>query len=205
MQDDKGLKAVFTIPSLYSLFQRAIGANYARDWFIRECLRPRPNDKIIDIGCGPGETIRQLPNTRYIGIDISEPYILEAKRRYGDAALFLHGTTQTCLGDERLRDADLVMCFGVLHHLEDDEVRQLLSFALQNLRPGGRFVGLEPCYLAHQTRSSAWLMSRDRGRNVRAEEQWKSLLRAEFGDSATSVLTGLIRLPYTHIVLEGRK
>jgi SAM-dependent methyltransferase len=205
MQDDKGLKAVLTAPSLYSLFQRAIGATYAREWFIRECLRPRPRHRIIDVGCGPGETMELLPDPEYIGIDISEAYILEAKRRYGHRALFLHGTTQTCFGDERLRDADLVMCLGVLHHLEDDEVRQLFAFAHHHLKPGGRFVGLEPCYLAHQSRASAWIMSRDRGRNVRSEEAWKSLLVSEFGGSTTSVLTGLIRLPYTHIVLEGTK
>ena len=205
MQDDKGLKAVFTAPALYSLFQRAIGATYARQWFIRQCLRPRAGDKIIDIGCGPGETIELLPNTKYIGIDISESYISEANRRYGDSAIFLHGTAESCFDDERLRDADLVMCFGVLHHLEDSEVQQLFEFARHHLKSGGRFVGLEPCYLAHQSRASTWIMSRDRGRNVRSEQAWKSLLIPGFSSAATSVLTGLIRLPYTHVVLEGHK
>lgn len=204
MQDDKGLKGILKIPSIYTLYQRAVGADYARRWLIKEHVRPRAGDKIVDIGCGPGDMLEFLPKPQYIGIDISEAYVREGQRRYGNSALFLQGTTEDYRSDTRLRDADIVMCLGVLHHLNDEEARQLLAFARENLKPTGRFVGAEPSYLVHQSRASAWIMSRDRGQNVRPESEWKSLLKAEFPAYSTSVLTGLIRIPYTHILLEGR-
>ena len=205
MQDDTGLKAIFKLPSLYSFGQKLIGATAAREWFIRECLRVRPNDKLVDIGCGPGDILLALPEVEYVGLDISEAYIRKAEGRFGLRGLFLVGTVDTCRGDQRLCNADLVFCVGVLHHLHDDEARRLLSFARENLKPGGRFVGLEPTFLAWQKPLSRWIMSKDRGQNIRQEEAWKALLAEEFPDFTTRVLTGLIRIPYTHIVLEGHK
>lgn len=205
MQDDKGLKAVLKIPSIYSFFQRLVGINHARQWITQEYFRAHPGDKIVDVGCGPGDLLEFLLQPHYVGIDISKAYVQEGQRRYGKTAVFLHGTTDDYRTDERVRDADLVICFGVLHHLNDDEARRLLAFARENLKPGGRFVGLEPCLLAHQSKLSAWIMSRDRGQNVRLERGWKSLLEAEFPASSTAVLTGLMRIPYTHIILEGLK
>ncbi len=46
-------------------------------------------------------------------------------------------------------------------------------------------------------------MSKDRGQAIRLERAWRELgERSLFGKSDTSVLTGLIRIPYTHLLLE---
>jgi hypothetical protein len=52
-------------------------------------------------------------------------------------------------------------------------------------------------------RSSSWIMSKDRGGNLRVENVCNSLLQEGFPAASTSIFTGLIRLPYTDIVLEG--
>ncbi len=205
MQDDSGLKSAFKLPGIYSLFQNLIGAQQARSWWIRECFRPQAGEKVIDIGCGPGDILELLPQVDYYGLDISERYIVEARRRYAGRGVFLHGDTRACAADERLRGADLVMCAGVLHHLDDAEAEQTLSFARTNLKPGGRFVAVEPCLLTHQSGASRWIMARDRGRNIRREDAWRELLRGVFPDHTTTVMTGMIRLPYIHIALAGRK
>lgn len=205
MQDDKGLKRIFSLPNIYSLFQDAIGASYSKDWFMSECLKPRPGDKIVDIGCGPADIVSKFPPVEYVGIDVSGPYIEEARRRHGSKALFLHGTTELYRSDKRLRDTDLVLCTGLLHHLEDHEARDVLSFAREILKPGGRFVCIEPCFLSHQSAISRWVMSKDRGQNVRTEREWKNLLLAEFPHGSSQIVTGLIRIPYIHVILEGTK
>jgi SAM-dependent methyltransferase len=38
---------------------------------------------------------------------------------------------------------DIVMAFGVLHHLDDAEGRELFRGARRALKPGGRFVTLD--------------------------------------------------------------
>jgi hypothetical protein len=80
-----------------------------------------------------------------------------------------------------------------------------LKLARQALAPEGRVVCLEPSFLIHQARVSRWLLKRDRGRNVRSEPEWKALFAQAFDDFETFVLTGLLRIPYTHIIVEARR
>jgi SAM-dependent methyltransferase len=51
---------------------------------------PRPGDRVIDLGCGFGDTTRMLaglvgPEGEVLGVDVSEPFIEEARRDAGDA------------------------------------------------------------------------------------------------------------------------
>jgi SAM-dependent methyltransferase len=150
--------------------------------------------------------LEQLPATvRYVGIDISSAYIELARQRFGEQATFLVGTAGTFLerGTNVLNGADLVVCNGLLHHLGDDEVLEVLQLAATILRPHGRFVALEPTYLQHQPPVSRWIMDQDRGRNIRTDTEWSELARRAFPDASARILTGLLRLPYTHVVLEG--
>jgi 2-polyprenyl-3-methyl-5-hydroxy-6-metoxy-1,4-benzoquinol methylase len=97
---------------------------------------------------------------------------------------------------------DLVTCNGLLHHLTDDEASEILEISKQFLRPGGRLVCLEATFLTRQTRLSKKMVNMDRGRYVRSEQQWKDLIARSFDTFSTSVVTGLIRIPYTHIVIQ---
>ena len=98
--------------------------------------------------------------------------------------------------------SDLVACIGVLHQLNDTELHQLVEDAYALLKPNGRFVALKPTYLRHQSATAKWIMSRDRGQSIRTEAGWRSALAlSSFKSYKTTVVTGLLQLPYTHIVL----
>ena len=91
-----------------------------------------------------------------------------------------------------------------MHHLNDTQLHQLLEDAYALLKPNGRFVALEPTYLRHQSATAKWIMSRDRGQSIRTEAGWRSALAlSSFKSYETTVVTGLLQLPYTHIVLEA--
>jgi hypothetical protein len=47
-------------------------------------------------------------------------------------------------------------------------------------------------------------MELDAGDYIRSERAWRSLLSQVFERASTEVCVGLTRLPYVHIVLEGR-
>jgi predicted SAM-dependent methyltransferase len=104
-----------------------------------------------------------------------------------------------------LAEADLVLCNGVLHHLDDQETLDVFKLAKSILAPGGRFVSYEPVFLAHQDRISKWIMRRDRGQHVRREREWRALAGSVFQDFDTDIATNLIRIPYTYIIFECRK
>ena len=205
-QDDSGLKKLLTFSRFYELFQESLlGGKNARKWLAKNVWKARSGETIIDIGCGPGTILEYLPpEVSYWGVDISENYIRSARRKLSGKGTFFLGTARDFLNhdDSHLNSADLVLCNGLLHHLSDDEAIEVLKLSRLLMKPNGRVVCLEGVFLARQTRLSRWIVSRDRGRHVRSEQEWKNLMAQVFDSSSTSILTGLLRIPYTHITIE---
>lgn len=205
VQDDSGLKKVFTLAWAYEAFQNLVGARKARRWLARHRWNLRGTEKVVDIGCGPGVVMEFIPEgTAYVGFDISPAYIRAAQARHGRRAAFIAGTADDFLGrrDPRLMGADLVLCNSLLHHLDDRQALSALRLAREILRPGGRLVCFENVLLVHQDRVSRWLILKDRGRHVRTEQGWKCLVGQVFPRFTTDIATGLIRIPYVHIIIE---
>lgn len=207
MQDDKGLRRALTVGSVYSLFQTVVGADSARRWLADHAWRCAPGGKVVDVGCGTGDALRFLsPDVRYVGFDISEPYIKLATERYGRRGEFIVGTATSLLAapDERLANADLVICNGLLHHLDDREATDVFKLAAHILAPTGRLVCFEPTFLVHQTPIGRWLMGQDRGKNVRTDLEWLHLGEAVFPHCRARIATGMYLIPYTHIIMDCR-
>lgn len=204
MQKTSGLLGVLSGSRAYRSFQHLLGGAYVRKWLVKRYLSHPSIRKIVDIGCGPSDIIGDISShIEYVGIDISEEYIAEAKARHGDRGTFLLGSPKDFLQnpDERLNDADVVLCVGLLHHLEDSEVLELFELAKRVLTPTGALVCYEATYLVHQDRISKWIMRKDRGKNIRREDEWKTLVERSFSDYRTEIATGLIAFPYIIIII----
>jgi SAM-dependent methyltransferase len=204
----EGARRVLSSGLGYSLFQQMIGANGLRAWLAANFWKIPPGSRVIDIGCGPGDVLPFLPSDiEYVGFDPSAPYIRLAERRFAGRprVTFLRGVVRDFAADPRFQDADLVLCNGVLHHLDDREASEVLALARKMLKAGGAFRCLEASYLVHQGRLSRWLMGLDRGANIRCEAEWKALMGGVFDSYLTRIATGLIRFPYVHILMEGMK
>lgn len=210
MQDDRGIKRIFTLSWAYTLFQRLVGAANARQWVSEHFWRAQPGQKIVDIGCGPGSTVHLLPaGVKYVGFDVSEEYIADVRSRYADDPdkTFLVGVAEDFVEHPpaQMQDADLVIISGLLHHLDDGEALTALKLARSALAPDGRLVCMEGCFLLSQSPLARWVLKQDRGQNVRTEPEWKALVAKVFERSETYILTGLLRIPYTLIVIETRR
>ena len=208
MQDTRGLKKFLSVSWIYEQFQNLVGAKNARKWIAENYWKLNKDAKVVDIGCGPGDVIDFLPEgITYVGFDISKDYIRVAKKNYGIENTFFVNTAEELLKkhDDRLNGADLVMCNGLLHHLSDEEATDVLQLSKNIMSSTGRLVCIEPTFLAHQGFIKKWIMSKDRGCNVRTEKKWKELVGGVFDSFETSILTDLIRIPYTHIVIECQK
>lgn len=205
MQSDSGLLGWLKVPSVYNLFSAAIGGNVLRRSLIQTHVRAKPGDKLIDIGCGSAQVLRDLPRVDYIGIDINPEYIAFARRTYGSKGTFLVGDTQSFRDQPRFKDADIVMAFGLLHHLNDDEAANCLQFAYDVLNTKGRFICHEACWVPKQGAFSKYIMSIDRGRSIRTEEQYRELAGKVFSKVDAWVNTNPLRIPYVTIVLECEK
>ena len=205
MQSESGLLRWLNVPLVYNAFSAVVGANALRRRLIQNHVRARPGDKVIDIGCASGLALQWLPPVQYLGLDISPDYIAFARKKYGRRGTFVLGDARSLRTDSRFQDADIVIALGVLHHLDDREARDCIQFAHGALKPNGRFVFHEPCWIPNQGPVSKYIMGSDRGRNIRTEQQYRDLAGEVFRKIEARVDTKPVRIPYVTIVLECEK
>jgi SAM-dependent methyltransferase len=210
MQDDSGLKRLLGFSWVYASFQSLVGATRGAKWVCDHFWRARPGQKVVDIGCGPGNTAHLLPDgVQYVGFDVSAHYIDHARRTFANDPnkTFLEGVAEDFLIQlpVQMQNADLVIMNGLLHHLNDEEALTALRLAHESLSPNGRLVCLEGCFLVSQAPMAHWLLKHDRGQNVRTESDWKALISKVFDNFDTYIATGLLRIPYTQIIIEAAR
>lgn len=200
-----GPYALLNTPALYDVLQRMLGAAQARRRFVAEFLRPDPGVSILDIGCGTGAILDDLPrDVRYTGFDANERYVRAAGARGDARATFFHASVGDDLGLPRA-SFDMVMARAVLHHLDDSLARRLVREAHGLLRPGGVFVSIDPVFHDRQSVIARTLAAADRGRHVRSVAACRAILAAAFVDVEQHVLGDMLRIPYSHCVMRAVK
>jgi len=199
------LHNVLNIPQAYRLFQEKLGFADARRKAFERWLEFDPGARIIDIGCGPGHILKFLPqDIDYIGFDVDLGYIQQAKKDYGQRAQFHHRVfDQGCLSE--FGNADVVMLNGVLHHMSDDLVAQCLDTAHAALKDGGVVFTLDGCYQSGQSRIAKILLDLDRGRYVRRRKEYEALMSATFPNFESHLANDLSAIPYTLIIMVGKR
>lgn len=193
------MKALLDKPALFDAYQAAVGANRAKQEFVANWVRPQSGDRVLDIGCGTGAVVPFLPDDVEItGIDIHPPYIEAARARFGSRGRFVLGDAAD--PESQLpHDFDVAYAFGVFHHLPDDAARRLVQGALEHLRPGGRFVSIDPTLVEGQGWLSRFIVTSDRGEYIRTPAQLAGLLAEH--DPVTEVRTDLLRIPFAQVLL----
>jgi SAM-dependent methyltransferase len=189
-------------PAVYRTFKSLIARSGAVAQVVHEHLETPPGARILDVGCGYGDYAEHFADRTYLGIDHNEAY-LEVARRLNPGVTFVVGDA----ADLHVRDRgpfDLVFVSGVLHHLDDDEVRALARTTASILAPGGRFVALEPEFLAGQPLSARLIVAADRGQHVRDARGYLTLLEPCFAEIRTAHRDDLLRTPYNHLVIDAR-
>ena len=192
-------KSALSLPSIFDLCQWLVGAPACHRRFIEGFVKPRPGERVVDLGCGTGASLRQLPEgISYVGLDLNPHYIQAARAQFGERATFICSDLVTADLSE-FPPFDLAISVGVLHHLNDAQAPAVLQLARQVVRPGGRLVSMDPCYVQGQHRIAKFLLDHDRGNHIRDAEHYRRLL-APHGTLETRVFSDMLRIPYTTIV-----
>ena len=175
-----GIRSILNHPVIYDSSQRFVGREQqGLADFVRDFVRPRPGDKVLDIGCGTAKIIDFLSGVSYWGFDPSPAYIKQARKIYGSAGIFFcKELTREDL--DALPAFDIVLMIGVLHHLDDKTAGVMLRLAHQALKPGGRLITIDACFIPRQNPIARCLISWDRGQNVRAQEGYSQLVAGIF-------------------------
>jgi cyclopropane fatty-acyl-phospholipid synthase-like methyltransferase len=198
---------------IYTSMMSAIGADRSMEAFVRGVLRLRRGEKVLDVGCGPGRLCRYVPSCDYWGIDRNERALRSARRKYPQAAsCFLRLDPSNDAPELRhsgqglpVRNFDVIVACGLVHHLPDERARGLFAFCRDHLRTGGRLVTVDCAYEPGQHLVARLLAACDRGRFARTGAAYLELAREYFPDASLSIHHDLLRVPYTHAIVECRK
>ncbi|MDX8404591.1 MAG: class I SAM-dependent methyltransferase [Mariprofundus sp.] len=197
-----GFRAIFSSARVYNLAQRMVGAEKARRILVRDYFPEQQNYRMLDIGCGTAEILRHLPEgIDYHGFDASEAYIKQAKQLFGRRGAFKAELVREA-SLQNLEPFDIILAFGLLHHLDNQEARTLFTMAAHALKPGGRLITIDPVYVSGQHPLARWVISKDRGQNVRTPDGYTALADGLFKNSDAHVRSNLLNIPYSHMILE---
>jgi SAM-dependent methyltransferase len=203
-QRTRGLFAPLSRAGVYDWWQGLVGAHRLREEFVRRYVRPGrlPRARVLDAGCGTARLRDHLGDCEYVGVDLSERYLEAARRRHGHRGRFFRAdvTLPGALAAEG--PFDLVILSALLHHLDDARADALLRASARTLAADGRLISLDATITPDSHAVGRLLAAQDRGRHVRPPGEYRRLAEASFQRVVLHVRHDLLRVPYSHAILE---
>ncbi len=196
----QSIRSVLAVPGAYQLWWNMVGGPGWAKVLVNEYIQVGTGVRVLEIGCGPGTIVPYLSDAEYLGFDLSREYIELAKRRFPRAQFVCERVSQFSLQKEQ--SFDVVLALGIVHHLNDAEARQLFQIAYNALKPGGKLVTADGVWTDDQSAAARWLLARDRGEYIRREREYVSIASQVFEKIRPSVRHDLLRIPYSHLILE---
>ncbi len=199
-----GLYRLTQIPALYAGLQTLLGGRRTAERLVADHFKPKPGDRILDIGCGSCSILPYLGEISYTGVDLNPDHIAAARALYGTRATLICGDAEA-IASLPSSSFDLVLCIGLFHHLDDGGLSRLGHSVHDKLVSGGRLVSVDPALVEGQHWIARRLALADSGRCVREPEGYARVLGDAFAAVETAVRHDLLRVPYTHAILTATR
>jgi len=199
-----GIRSILSHPAMYNFTQNFLGVRKARKVLVDEYFPKRKGLKVLDIGCGTAEILEFLPDDiHYVGFDASTQYIAQAKKRFGHRGAFFPELVKSA-HLENLGKFDIVLAFGLLHHLDAPEAETLFQIAAEAVEDDGAVITVDPCFTPEQSALARWLIEHDRGQDVRNEKGYQQLAGSFFSSIISTPRYDLLRVPYTYLIMSSK-
>lgn len=177
-----GVRSILEHPKVYNLWQNLIGGNQHRAKHFKKFFQTQKGQKVLDIGCGTAILLKHLEDgIDYYGCDMQESYIEYAQDLYKDKGRFFCEKVGDVVREDWEDNFDIVNAHGLLHHLTDEQSEDLLAISARYLKKGGYLVTVDSVYHEGQSKMSKWMVSKDRGQNIRMPDEYLALARKHFG------------------------
>lgn len=129
---------------------------------------------VLDLGCGTGTLSGLFNKEGYLGIDIDKDSINLARKK-NKKYLYKIDNVTTFRDKKKY---DLVLIVGVLHHLNDPDVKKALKTISLHIKKGGRALIIEAIPPISKINFMGWILRKlDRGHYVRKLEEYEKLIK----------------------------
>jgi ubiquinone/menaquinone biosynthesis C-methylase UbiE len=119
-------------PRYNTVFERAILAEDRLAGLVQETMTGR---QVLDLACGNGRWLERFRPATYMGLDLNEAMLREARQRYPDARFVQANMTQLPFPDRSFDG--VISMFGAMGHLPPAEQQAMVHEAWRVLRPEG--------------------------------------------------------------------
>jgi SAM-dependent methyltransferase len=181
----------------YEWSQRIVSLNFRA--FLRELRSEnffQSGKSYLDIGCGTGFLRDHLRGADYLGIDLNPTYIAAARRKRGECFQVGNALEIGSLP----RRFDRIVAIGLLHHLDDGQVRAVLAAARSRLQDGGEIFIIDALWPPKKNPVGRALRQSDNGAHVRTLAEWEKLFSAELSIRS---LRAVSQWPFDYVFLRA--
>jgi SAM-dependent methyltransferase len=160
----------------YERYQSKIYNNY-----IKENLKS--SSKVLDLGCGTSSIVKHFNEINfYLGIDNNKDYLSKAENNLREkkiTSLLLNLDLERHQIDKVVseRGFNLILLFGVMHHIPDNELLSLLENIKKLAGNECRLITADPAIYKAQNYIPKIIAKLDRGRYVRSPDEYRNILK----------------------------
>lgn len=193
-----GVAKILESPSAFNFWQKVTGAEKWKSRLIREYIKPYHGARILDVGCGTGSVLNYITkniHVDYVGCDINPDYIARAMKKFGNRGAFYCCDINAL--PEKESGFDFALAIGIFHHLDDNSAMALVASVKKKLTPEGKFFIAEPVWTEKQSRVEKHLMKNDRGKNIKTEKEYLSLVKRYFLSPESTIIRDSHIIPWT--------
>ena len=159
---------------------------------------------VLDIGCGPAEVLRYIPNAIYYGYDIDKRSIGYAKNNFKKPQHHFYCKKFTNKEITKLPKFDYVILFGILHHLQNDDAKKIISLCKKVMKKNAILLTEDPIFVKNQNLIARFLINKDRGLCVRKKNEYIALIKKSF-EKVNSKISHQFFIPYTWFTMRCKK
>ena len=205
MQEEKNsfVYKLLRLSFVYKTYQSLVTKSDTYRIVYKEIFNFKKNSIVLDCGCGPAQYRDLIQTKHYTGVDFNKNHIEKARKRFPNDK-FVHGDVLN-MGFSNDGPYSEIILFGLLHHLNDSNVKDLVESLGLNLAEGGKIMSIDPVYMNDNLdlykRIANFIASKDQGNYVRTEKGYKILFESMNFKIQTKVYKNLLRIPFFHNVM----
>ena len=165
---------IFDLPLLFNTIRYIlVGGKSRLNKEIFDAIKPKEDEKILDIGCGTCE-FSELINSKYIGIDLNKSFLKKAKKKFPDRILMEIDAKNINFGKKSF---DKILMMNFLHHFSDEDCKIILNEAKMVLK---NKIVIEDNIIPTKGFINKLLVKLDRGDYIRTKDQEIDLVKEFF-------------------------